>query len=85
MYISLDKVYIGSMKKYPSLSELKAAGIPTGREAHLLAVAAKKASAEASRLGRQDARLARAFLGVVAALPADARGEFVDLFGKNFK
>ena len=83
--MTLAKVYTGTMKTYPKLSDLKAAGIPTGREAHLLAVAAKKASVEASRLGRQDARLARAFLGVVAALPADARGEFVDIFRKNFK
>jgi hypothetical protein len=44
------------MNKYPKLSDLKAAGIPTGREAHLRAVAAKKAASEASRLGRQDAR-----------------------------
>ena len=78
-------MYTGTMNKYPKLSDLKAAGVPTGREAHLRATAAKKAASEASRLGRQDARLARAFLGVVAALPADARGEFVDLFGKNFK
>ena len=73
------------MNKYPKLSELKAAGIPTGREAHLIAEGKRKAHAEAKRLVRQDARLARAFLDVVAALPADARSEFVGIFKKGFK
>jgi hypothetical protein len=83
--MTLDKVYTGIMNKYPKLSDLKTAGVPTGREAHLRAEVEKKVAAAATRIHRQDARLARAFLGVVAALPADARGEFVDIFRKSFK